>query len=85
MTAVRCKCLTEARERTPGLLARPSTKGDCLMRQLHIREPWATLAAGSEQQLLVELMDRIQVLENRMRTLEGRVEERLEPEPVGVS
>lgn len=61
------------------------TKGDCLMRQLHIREPWADLAAGSEQQLLVELLDRIQVLENRMRMLEGQLEERLEPEPVGVS
>lgn len=55
------------------------------MRQLHIREPWASLTAGSEQQLLVELLGRIQVLENRMRTLEEMLEDRLEHEPVGVS
>lgn len=53
------------------------------MRQLHIREPWASLAAGSERELLVELLGRIQVLENRMRTLEEMLDER-EPEPVGV-
>lgn len=55
------------------------------MRQLHIREPWASLTAGSEQQLLVELLGRIQVLENRMRTLEEMLDDRLEHEPVGVS
>jgi hypothetical protein len=55
------------------------------MRQLHIREPWASLAAGSEQQLLAELLGRIQVLENRMRTIEEMLADRMEPEPVGVS
>lgn len=58
------------------------------MRQLHIREPWASLAVGTEQQLLNELLGRIQVLENRVRNLEDLLTaeraERLEPEPVGV-
>lgn len=78
------ECDQHGLERTWAGRAKVVWKGDCLMRQLHIREPWASLAAGSEHELLVELLGRIQVLENRMRTLEELLDER-QPEPVGVS
>lgn len=54
------------------------------MKQLHIREPWAGLAYGSEEQVVADLVARIQVLERRLRELEELVKENSEREPVGV-
>lgn len=56
------------------------------MRQLYIQEPWANLGYESQQQLVNELMIRMQVLEARIRQLEESVTTtvRLDPEPVSV-
>ncbi|HLI55868.1 MAG TPA: hypothetical protein VKY26_02425 [Actinomycetota bacterium] len=54
------------------------------MRQLYIQEPWANLGYESQQQLVNELMIRMQVLEARLRQLEESVTVRLDPEPVSV-
>ncbi|HEU5003885.1 MAG TPA: hypothetical protein VFW71_14075 [Actinomycetota bacterium] len=56
------------------------------MRQLYIQEPWANLGYESQQQILNDLMIRMQVLEARIRQLEESVPTtvRLEdPVPVG--
>jgi len=56
------------------------------MRQLYIQEPWANLGYESQQQILNDLMIRMQVLEARIRQLEETVPTtvRLEdPVPVG--
>lgn len=55
------------------------------MRQLYIQEPWANLGYESQQQILNDLMIRMQVLEARIRQLEESVPTtvRLE-EPVAV-
>lgn len=42
------------------------------MKQLHIREPWADLAYRSGDDRLDDLLNRIQVLEARVRELESR-------------
>lgn len=42
------------------------------MKQLHVREPWAGLAYKSGDQLMEDLLRRIQMLEARVRELEGR-------------
>lgn len=42
------------------------------MRQLHIREPWADLAIRSSDKVLDDLLNRIQILEDRVRELELR-------------
>jgi hypothetical protein len=55
------------------------------MRQLYIQEPWANLGYESQQQIVNDLMIRMQVLENRIRQLEESVSTvRLEHEPVSV-
>jgi hypothetical protein len=55
------------------------------MRQLYIQEPWANLGYESQQQIVNDLMIRMQVLENRIRQLEESVSTvRLDPEPVTV-
>ena len=56
------------------------------MRQLYIQEPWANLGYESQQQLVNELMIRMQVLEARIRQLEESVTTtvRLDAEPVSV-
>lgn len=56
------------------------------MRQLYIQEPWANLGYESQQQILNDLMIRMQVLETRIRQLEDMIPTtvRLEdPVPVG--
>lgn len=45
------------------------------MRQLHIREPWADLAYTSDQQMIEDLVSRIQILESKIQELEMRVAE----------
>ena len=66
------------------------------MRQVHVQETWAGIAYGSEREVMSELMARIQILENRLRELEGLVKGSLEadvaeqqilpePEPAAVS
>lgn len=55
------------------------------MRQLYIQEPWANLGYESQQQLLNDLMVRIQVLESRVRQLEEAEADRLVVDPVSVS
>lgn len=55
------------------------------MRQLYVQEPWANLGYESQQQLVNDLMIRMQVLENRIRQLEESVTTvRLDVEPVPV-
>lgn len=56
------------------------------MRQLYIQEPWANLGYESQQQIVNDLMIRMQVLENRIRQLEESVSStvRLDDEPVSV-
>jgi hypothetical protein len=58
------------------------------MRQLHIREPWAGLAYASEQEMITDLIARVQMLENRIRDLEDHLSEmskrEIEREPVSV-
>lgn len=56
------------------------------MKQLHIREPWADLARGNDQQVVQDLLVRIQLLEARIRELEEMVnkENSRDREPVGV-
>lgn len=55
------------------------------MKQLQIREPWAGLAYGSDQQIVADLLARIQVLERRLKELEEVVSQRSEErEPVAV-
>lgn len=49
------------------------------MRQLHVQDPWAGLAYRSEQEILNDLLSRIQVLENRLRHLEETVRELTQP------
>lgn len=58
------------------------------MKQLHIHEPWATLGFESQQQVLNDLIVRIQMVETRLRQLEAIVarqvkEEETEPVVVG--
>lgn len=58
------------------------------MKQLHIHEPWATLGFESQQQVLNDLIVRIQMVETRLRQLEEIVarqvkEEETEPVVVG--
>lgn len=43
------------------------------MRQLHVKEPWAGLAYSSDQEILTDLLARIQILEHRMRELEETI------------
>lgn len=55
------------------------------MRQLYIQEPWANLGYESQQQILSDLLVRMQVLEKRIRDLEESVSDRLiDIEPVSV-
>lgn len=54
------------------------------MRQLYIQEPWANLGYESQQQILNDLMVRIQVLESRVRHLEEAESDRLVVDPVSV-
>jgi hypothetical protein len=55
------------------------------MRQLYVQEPWANLGYESQQQIVNDLMIRMQVLENRIRQLEESVTTvRLDAEPVSV-
>lgn len=42
------------------------------MKQLHVREPWANSALRSGNNVLDDLLNRIQVLETRVRELELR-------------
>lgn len=55
------------------------------MRQLYIQEPWANLGYESQQQILNDLMVRIQVLESRVRQLEEAEADRMVVDPVSVS
>ncbi|MGH2768024.1 MAG: hypothetical protein ACRDIF_03595 [Actinomycetota bacterium] len=54
------------------------------MRQLHLYEPWSALGYDSQQEVLHDLVARIQILENRLRELEDIVTEPPEKEAVGV-
>jgi hypothetical protein len=55
------------------------------MRQLYIQEPWANLGYESQQQILSDLLVRMQVLEKRIRDLEESLADRLiDIEPVSV-
>lgn len=55
------------------------------MRQLYIQEPWANLGYESQQQILSDLLVRVQVLEKRIRDLEESLPDRLiDIEPVSV-
>ena len=54
------------------------------MRQLYIQEPWANLGYESTQQILNDLMVRIQVLETRVRRLEEAETDRLVVDDVSV-
>lgn len=47
------------------------------MKQLHVREPWAELAYKSNDQVLQDMLARIQILEARVRELEVRAEDDL--------
>lgn len=49
-----------------------SGKGS-LMRQLHVKEPWAGLAYSSDREMFTDLVSRMQVLEHRIRELEEMV------------
>lgn len=51
------------------------------MRQVHVQDPWAGLAYGTEREVISELMSRIQVLENRLRDLEELVKGIIDTEP----
>lgn len=67
-------------------LSKLGRKGAVAMKQLHIREPWADLARGNDQQVVQDLLVRIQLLEARIRELEEMVnkENSRDREPVGV-
>lgn len=54
------------------------------MRQLYIQEPWANLGYESQQQILNDLMVRIQILEGRVRHLEENESDRLDVDAVSV-
>lgn len=42
------------------------------MKQLYIREPWSDLAYRSGENVLDDLLNRIQILEDKVRELEMR-------------
>lgn len=67
------------------LTAKMWQKGE-VMRQLHIKEPWADLAYNNDKQILQDLVSRIQILEARIRELELRISqsEEIEREAVPV-
>ncbi len=53
------------------------------MKQLHIREPWADSAYRSGDQVLEDLLSRVQALEARVRQLEEVAEDGIHaPDPV---
>ena len=56
------------------------------MRQLYIQEPWANLGFESQQQMLSDLLVRMQVLEKRVRDLEETLSDQriLDIEPVSI-
>ncbi|MGH2705700.1 MAG: hypothetical protein ACRDJ4_11565 [Actinomycetota bacterium] len=54
------------------------------MRQLHVTEPGYFLGHDSQQEVLYDLIARIQVLESRLRELEETVSEVSEKETVAV-
>jgi chaperonin cofactor prefoldin len=60
------------------------------MRELHVQDPWAALAYGTDREIMNELRARLEALESRVRLLEESMRERAEQqefpetEPVSV-
>ncbi len=54
------------------------------MRQVSVREPWVGHAYTSDQQLLDDLMARVQILETRLRNLEEQVKRERKAEQLTV-
>jgi hypothetical protein len=50
------------------------------MRQVHVQDPWAGVVYSNDREMVGELMSRIQMLETRVRELEGLVRGVLEAE-----
>jgi hypothetical protein len=50
------------------------------MRQVHVQDPWAGVVYANEREMVGEIMSRIQMLETRLRELEGLVKGVLETE-----